>query len=184
MDRIRARDPGYKSAPLLQPPIPYEMTDTSNKLKAIVLRAMSISKMEYSQVGRVFAMTCSLFCDLTFYTKIPGLLRRIQHLLRVYYDALISGQQPEEFQYCDVQTMLDMSALLHEVGLTFQNMHSRLRALFRSAPDFETFLFEESMNLGEKRVQASRTLERLFADPYGPFHWRYLGCSISYASFG
>lgn len=42
---------GFKSAPLLQPPISTGMTDTLSKLEQIITKSGPVSKAEYTQVS-------------------------------------------------------------------------------------------------------------------------------------
>lgn len=96
--------------------------------------------------------------------KVPTLLRRIRHLLRVYYDAKLSGRKPAEFKYCDLQDISKVGLDLHECGLTLQLMPGRLRALFRHALAMDTFLLEEPLDLGKWRTHSFARNEAVAAD--------------------
>lgn len=91
--------------------------------------------------------------------QVPVLLSRLGYLLRVYYDAKLSGRKHPEFKFCDVQNIDDVGIDLHKCGLTLQLMPSRLRALFRNAPEMDAFLFEEPLDIGRWRAEANRDLE-------------------------
>ncbi|GJE88210.1 zinc finger MYND domain-containing protein [Phanerochaete sordida] len=135
----------FAAAPLRNPPIATGMTDTMGKIKAIVLKQGALTQDEYKQV--------------------PALLRRLRQLLRIYYDARLSGRKPAEFKYCDIQDISDVGLDLHECGITLQLMPTRLRALFRLAPDMDTFLLDEPLDLGKWRNEAFAATEAVAADP-------------------
>lgn len=82
------------------------------------------------------------------------LLRRIRHLLRVYYDAQLSGRKTAEFKYCDKENIDEVGLDLRQCGLTLQLTPGRLRALFRYAPAMDAFLFMEPLDLGRWRAEA------------------------------
>ncbi|GJE88217.1 zinc finger MYND domain-containing protein [Phanerochaete sordida] len=115
------------------------------KIKAVLLKHDAVTKNEYK--------------------LIPTLLRRLRALLRIYYDAKITGRKPSEFKYCDVQDISSVGLDLHECGVTLQLTPPHLRALFRDAPDMETFLFEEPLDLGPWRQAAFALREAVASDP-------------------
>ena len=93
------------------------------------------------------------------------LLRRIRHLLRVYYDARLSGRKTAEFKYCDMQDINDVGIYLRQCGLTLQLNPARLRAVFRYAPSMDAFLFEELLDLGRWRAESFARNRAVAADP-------------------
>ncbi|OBZ75782.1 hypothetical protein A0H81_04992 [Grifola frondosa] len=135
----------FTSAPLQSPPIATGMTETMKKLKEIVLKRGAVSQAEFTQV--------------------PGLLRRLRHLLRIYYDAKLSGRKPVEFKFCDAADLSDVGLDLHEMGIYLQLSPARLRALLRSAPDIEKFLIDEPLDIGKWRLDAQRATDAVNADP-------------------
>ncbi|KAL4245905.1 hypothetical protein ABKN59_009568 [Abortiporus biennis] len=90
---------------------------------------------------------------------------RIRYLLRVYYNARMTGRKPAEFKYCDVEDIYDVGLKLHRIGLTLQLTPSRLRALWASAPDLDKFLFDEDFDIGEFRIQSQKLKDAVNADP-------------------
>ncbi|KAH9920186.1 hypothetical protein B0H21DRAFT_781685 [Amylocystis lapponica] len=121
------------------------MTATLERLKAIITKPQSISRTEYAEV--------------------PGLLRRVKHLLRVYYDAKLSNRKPVEFKYCDVQDVSDVGLKLHRLGLLLQLAPARLRALLSYGPDMDTFVIDETIDIGRWRLEAQRVADAVAADP-------------------
>ncbi|KAF9233821.1 hypothetical protein BU15DRAFT_90206 [Melanogaster broomeanus] len=75
-------------------------------------------------------------------TLLPALFRRVRHLLRVYYDVV-----------------------LHEVGLFLQLNPGRFRACLSSAPEMETFVLDDPIDLGQWRLAAAAIEEAVKADP-------------------
>ncbi|KAH7926927.1 hypothetical protein BV22DRAFT_1104018 [Leucogyrophana mollusca] len=96
--------------------------------------------------------------------EIPALLRRIRHLLRVYYDALLTSKKTNEFKFCDISDISDVGLKLHEAGVFLQLSPARLRALFSSAPEMETFLLDEPIDLGKWRLNAEAVAQAVKAD--------------------
>ena len=97
------------------------------------------------------------------------MLRRIRHLLRVFYDAKITGRKPAEFNFCDVEDMNKVGVDLHECGATLQFMHDRFRALFRHAPDMDAFILDEPLDVGRWRTAVYEKEQALKADPETTF---------------
>lgn len=98
------------------------------------------------------------------------LLRRLRHLLRVYYDAKMTRRRPDEFKYCDEPDVEDVGLRLHEVGLFFQLRPTRFRVLLGTpAADgqgsLENFLLDEPLDLGAARLAAQELVDRAAADP-------------------
>ncbi|KAJ3559071.1 hypothetical protein NM688_g557 [Phlebia brevispora] len=116
------------------PPIPGGMTDVMKRMKTIIMAQRVLRPEEYRQV--------------------PDLLRRMRHLLRVFYDAKISGRRTDEFMYCDYGEIDDMGMDLHRLGLTLQYTPGRLRELFEYAPEMDKFLLDEPIDLGDLRRRA------------------------------
>ncbi|KAI0074672.1 hypothetical protein K474DRAFT_1665106 [Panus rudis PR-1116 ss-1] len=135
----------FPSAPLQSPPIATGMTDSMNELKRILVESRSITKSDYQ--------------------KVPVLLRRIRHLLRVYYDARITGQKKSDFKYCDVRKLTDVGLDLHEIGVTLQLSPSRLRALFENSPEMDSFLLDEPLDVGRWREEAQKAEDACKNDP-------------------
>ncbi|OBZ66296.1 hypothetical protein A0H81_13816 [Grifola frondosa] len=131
--------------PSSKPAIATGMTETMKKLKEIVLKRGAVSQAEYAQV--------------------PGLLRRLRHPLRVYYDAKLSGRKPVEFKFCGAEDLSDVGLDLHEMGIYLQLSPVRLRALLRSAPDIHKFLIDEPLDIGKWRLDAQRATDAVNADP-------------------
>ena len=88
----------------------------------------------------------------------------MRHLVRVYYNAVVSGHKTAEFKYVD-EELDDIGIELHQLGLTLQLTPGRLRALFKEAPDMDNFLLEEPIDLGEARTQAYLRDRAVHADP-------------------
>ena len=86
--------------------------------------------------------------------EIPELLRRMRHLLRVYYDAKTSGKRTAEFKYCDYKDIEDTGVDLHELVLTLQYTPGRLRELFQHAPEMDKFVLDEPIDVGVLRERA------------------------------
>ncbi|KAL4245906.1 hypothetical protein ABKN59_009568 [Abortiporus biennis] len=137
------RPSSFTPAPLKNPPISSGMTDVLNTLKAILLKPSARDR----------------------YAIVPDLFRRIRYLLRVYYNARMTGRKPAEFKYCDVEDIYDVGLKLHRIGLTLQLTPSRLRALWASAPDLDKFLFDEDFDIGEFRIQSQKLKDAVNADP-------------------
>ncbi|KAH7905244.1 hypothetical protein BJ138DRAFT_1017982 [Hygrophoropsis aurantiaca] len=96
--------------------------------------------------------------------EIPKLLRRIRHLLRVYYDALITSKKTPEFKYCDMADINDVGLKLHEAGVFLQLSPVRLRALFSSAPEMDVFLFDDPIDIGKWRLEAEAAVQAVKSD--------------------
>lgn len=92
-------------------------------------------------------------------------MRRLRHLGRVYYDALLSGRKTAEFKFCDIPSINELVTVLHQCGITLQLMPARLRALFRIAgPDMDALLFDEPLDLGKWRINAFKRLDDVVKD--------------------
>ncbi|KAI0074673.1 hypothetical protein K474DRAFT_1665108 [Panus rudis PR-1116 ss-1] len=141
---LRGRDE-FHSAPLRTPPIATGMTDSLKELKRIIVTPGRKSKREYE--------------------KVPELLRRLRYLLRVYYDARMTGKKTAEFKYCDVEKLTDVGLRLHRIGLTLQLDPRRLRALFDDAPEMDKFLLDEPLDVGKWRQEAQDATDACKADP-------------------
>ncbi|KAG6371699.1 hypothetical protein JVT61DRAFT_9040 [Boletus reticuloceps] len=134
-----------KSAPLLDPPIATGLTESVNKIYDIVLKHGPVSREEWGQL--------------------PALFRRVRHLLRVYYDAVFTHRKTVEFKFCDMKDMSDVGLKLHECGLFLQLSPGRLSACLSSAPDLETFIFDDPIDLGRWRLEAAAIEQTVKADP-------------------
>ena len=97
--------------------------------------------------------------------EIPELLRRMRHLLRVYYDAKTSNKRTAEFKYCDYKDIEDTGVDLHELGLTLQYTPGRLRELFQHAPEMDKFLLDEPIDVGALRERAYARAMAVHDDP-------------------
>lgn len=96
--------------------------------------------------------------------QIPDLLRRLRHLLRVYYDAAVTNKRSSEFKLCDIEEISDIGLAIHEVGIFLQLSPSRLKALVTAAPDLETFIVDEPLDVGKWRLRAETKKQAVEAD--------------------
>lgn len=94
----------------------------------------------------------------------PNLLRRIRYLLRVYYDAVITKKKTQEFKFCDIQDISDVGLKLHEVGVFLQLSTARLGAVLKIAPDLETFVLDDPIDIGKWRLNAEAVKQAVKAD--------------------
>jgi len=98
--------------------------------------------------------------------KIPNLMRRLRHLIRVYYDYRVTRvRTPELTTYCDFPTIFDMVITLHKVGLYLQLDLPRLWALMSVAgPSFEHFLLDEELDIGPYRTRTRQIAKQVEKD--------------------
>ncbi|KZP23150.1 hypothetical protein FIBSPDRAFT_737762 [Athelia psychrophila] len=120
------------------------MTETVAKIKEIGLKQGTPSEEEFKQI--------------------PDLLRRLRHLLRVYYDAAVTNKRSSEFKLCDIEEISDIGLAIHEVGIFLQLSPSRLKALVTAAPDLETFIVDEPLDVGKWRLRAETKKQAVEAD--------------------
>ncbi|KAK7007621.1 MYND-type domain-containing protein, partial [Favolaschia claudopus] len=104
--------------------------------------------------------------DMARLAKLPALLKRIRHLLRVYYDFVVGGRQHSDLIFCDWDSMLLVALMLHQAGLCFQLEPLRLRAaMAASNGELEKFFLDDELDIGLFR-QTAFVLERYVeADP-------------------
>ncbi|CAK5284653.1 unnamed protein product [Mycena citricolor] len=92
-------------------------------------------------------------------------LKRVRHLLRVYYDFRVARRQHADLVYCDWGAMSDVGITLHRLGLLLQLDPSRLRAaMARGGPQLEQLLLEDDMDIGSFRKMAVAIRQRVVAD--------------------
>lgn len=110
---------------------------------------------DFSQVRPSRALCVPI---LTLYGKITSLLRRIKHLVRVFYDCKVKKVQTHELlTYCDFTTIFDVSMKLNQIGLYLQLDPPRLRALMAAGgKGLETFVLDEPLDIGPYRQELSR----------------------------
>ncbi|TFK50998.1 hypothetical protein OE88DRAFT_1630807 [Heliocybe sulcata] len=111
------------------------MTETLDRIYNILMKRGPVSKEEYQEV--------------------PDLFRRMRTLLRIYYNVRMGEKKPAEYKYCDAQNVNDIGLKLHEAGLFLQLTPARLRALLDTAPDMETFILDEPLDVGKYRAYAA-----------------------------
>ncbi|KAJ7455111.1 hypothetical protein FB451DRAFT_1099421 [Mycena latifolia] len=133
-------------APRQTPPIPNGMTYCINLVEKIVRRDYGPGrKPEFS--------------------KLAYLLKRIRHLLRVFYDWLVGKRPHPDLLFCDWEKVFDVGIVLHQVGLCFQLDPPRLRAaMAEGGKDLETFLLDDELDIGKFRKAASIIERQVAAD--------------------
>ncbi|KDQ50851.1 hypothetical protein JAAARDRAFT_81685 [Jaapia argillacea MUCL 33604] len=135
-----------KPAPLLNPPIVTGMADALNRLHSVLMKYGDVTREEFKEV--------------------PGLLRRLRELLRVYYDSIFTGHNPASYRFCDVQSISEVGLTLHEIGLYLQFNPIRLRQLMAYAGlEMDTFLLDDPIDVGEWRQVADARTRQVDADP-------------------
>ncbi|KAJ7142896.1 hypothetical protein C8R44DRAFT_761356 [Mycena epipterygia] len=133
-------------APRQNPPIPNGMMYCINLLEKMVRRDYGRSqKPEFS--------------------KLTYLLKRIQHLLRVFYDFVVGNRQHPDMIFCDWDAMFDVGITLHEIGLCLQLDLPRLRAAMAGGgKELETFLLDDELDIGAYRKAAVLIEQQVAAD--------------------
>ena len=144
--------------------VPNGMMLTMQTLRAILLSAHVVSPGEFCQVRHTPPFSSFKAIDKGT-TQVPALLRRMRHLIRVYYDALTSGNKTAEFRYCDYSSIHAVGCDLHEMGLILLHTPGRLRTMLECAPDMDAFLLDEPIDLGDLRLSAFVRQELSETDP-------------------
>ncbi|KAF7343122.1 MYND-type domain-containing protein [Mycena venus] len=98
--------------------------------------------------------------------KLPYLLKRIRHLLRVFYNFRVGGRQHPDLVFCDWEQMFQVGITLHDVGLCLQLDPPRLRAVMAAGGhELEEFLLDDELDVGDFRKAAIVIERRVAADP-------------------
>ncbi|KAJ7614447.1 hypothetical protein FB45DRAFT_936963 [Roridomyces roridus] len=135
-------------APLCNPPIPTGMMHCIRAIERIV-------RKEYTP-GRKSAD----------FSKLAYLLKRVRHLLRVYYNFIVARQADDDLVFCDWETIFDVGITLHQVGLCLLLDPPRLRAVMAGGgKELESFLLDEELDVGAFRVAAIQVEKIVEADP-------------------
>ncbi|KAJ7154877.1 hypothetical protein C8R43DRAFT_438775 [Mycena crocata] len=93
------------------------------------------------------------------------LLKRIRHLLRVFYDFTVGQRMHPDLMFCDWERMFDVGLTLHQVGLCLQLDPPRLRAMMTGGgPELEAFLLDDELDIGDFRKTAVLIETRVAAD--------------------
>ncbi|KAJ7593529.1 hypothetical protein C8J56DRAFT_1162352 [Mycena floridula] len=123
--------------PLQNPPIPNGMTDTLNLITKIVIT-------DYPKVPN------------PQFWRLPKLLGRVRHLLRVHYDFVVTKKRHPEMIYCDWDAVMDIYMRLHRVGLCLQLDPPRFNAVLRGGgPELEALLLDDELDIGPWRKMAA-----------------------------
>ncbi|KAK7042716.1 MYND-type domain-containing protein [Favolaschia claudopus] len=97
--------------------------------------------------------------------KLPYLLKRIRHLLRVFYDFHVGKRLHPDLTLCDWPQMFNVGITLHQVGLCLQLDPPRLRAAMDvGGRELETFLLDDELDVGGFRKAALLIEKRVAAD--------------------
>ncbi|KAK7000594.1 MYND-type domain-containing protein [Favolaschia claudopus] len=97
--------------------------------------------------------------------KLPYLLKRIRHLLRVFYDFHVGKRLHPDLTLCDWPQMFNVGITLHRVGLCLQLDPPRLRAAMDvGGRELETFLLDDELDVGDFRKAALVIEKRVAAD--------------------
>ncbi|KAK7033720.1 MYND-type domain-containing protein [Favolaschia claudopus] len=97
--------------------------------------------------------------------KLPVLLKRVRHLLRVYYDFRLGQRPHDDLAFCDWPTLPAVSFTLHQVGLCLQLDLPRLRAAMTvCGEELESFLLDEALDIGDFRKTALAIEKRVDKD--------------------
>lgn len=97
--------------------------------------------------------------------QLPYLLKRIRHLLRVFYDFYVGERPHVDLVFCDWEKMFDVGITLHRVGLCLQLDPLRLRAAMTAGGrELETFLLDDDLDVGDFRKAAMEIERRVAAD--------------------
>ncbi|KAJ7154858.1 hypothetical protein C8R43DRAFT_1186165 [Mycena crocata] len=96
---------------------------------------------------------------------IAYLLKRIRHLLRVFYNFTVGQRMHPDLMFCDWEKMFDVGLTLHQVGLCLQLDPPRLRAIMAGGgPELEAFLVDDELDIGDFRKAAVLIEKRVAAD--------------------
>ncbi|KAJ6565378.1 hypothetical protein B0H10DRAFT_1929122 [Mycena sp. CBHHK59/15] len=99
------------------------------------------------------------------FSRLAYLLKRIRHLLRVYYDFLVGKRPHPDLMFCDWEKVFDVGITLHQVGLCLQLDPPRLRAVMAvGGKELEGFLLDDALDVGEFRTAAIAIEKRVAAD--------------------
>ncbi|KII92290.1 hypothetical protein PLICRDRAFT_467216 [Plicaturopsis crispa FD-325 SS-3] len=135
----------FPSAPLLNPPIATGMVDTVEKIHGTLMKHGAISQAEMKEMSACF--------------------ERLRHLLRVYYDAKLSGRKTMEFRFCDMKDVNTIGLKLHEVGVFLQLSPERLRAFLDASPSIESWLLDAPLDIGKWRRETEAAQRAVKEDP-------------------
>lgn len=92
-------------------------------------------------------------------------MKRIRHLLRVFYDFHVGQRQHPDLVFCDWKKMSDVGITLHRIGLALQLDPPRLRlAMSAGGKELETFLLDDELDIGDFRKAAILIERRVTAD--------------------
>ncbi|KAJ7714155.1 hypothetical protein B0H16DRAFT_1435632 [Mycena metata] len=138
-------DPGC--VPRQQLPVPNGMTHCVDLVNKIV-------RKDYGRPGQRAELA-----------KLPYLLKRIRHLLRVFYNFKVGQRIHPDMVFCDWRQTFDVGLTLHQVGLCLQLDPPRLRAVMEAGGrELEVFLLDEEMDVGDFRKAAMLVEQRVAAD--------------------
>ncbi|KAJ6615773.1 hypothetical protein B0H10DRAFT_47836 [Mycena sp. CBHHK59/15] len=99
------------------------------------------------------------------FSTLAYLLKRIRHLLRVYYDYMVGKRPHPDLMFCDWEKIFDVGITLHQVGLCLQLDPPRLRAaMAEGGKELEDFLLDDALDIGEFRKAAVEIEKRVDAD--------------------
>ncbi|KAJ7579137.1 hypothetical protein C8J56DRAFT_1169896 [Mycena floridula] len=127
-------------------PIPNGMTDTLAQMTKIVV--VDYQKVQNPQFWRL-----------------PKLLRRVRHLLRVHYDCVLTKKRHPEVIYCDWETVWQIGLRLHGVRLYLQlDEPARLKAVMAGGFELEAFIFDDELDIGPWRKKLGEMRESLDAE--------------------
>ncbi|KAJ7064760.1 hypothetical protein C8F01DRAFT_1354339 [Mycena amicta] len=99
------------------------------------------------------------------FAKLPFLLKRIRHLLRVFYDFKVGRRVHPDMVFCDWKHTFDVGLILHKVGLCLQLDPPRLRAAMDAGGrELEAFLLDDDLDVGDFRKAAIIVEKRVAAD--------------------
>ncbi|KAJ6587868.1 hypothetical protein B0H19DRAFT_195445 [Mycena capillaripes] len=92
-------------------------------------------------------------------------MKRIRHLLRVFYDFCVGQRQHPDLVFCDWEKMFDVGLTLHHIGLALQLEPPRLRAAMAAGgKELEKFLLDDELDVGDFRKAAIAIERRVAAD--------------------
>ncbi|KAJ6470865.1 hypothetical protein C8R45DRAFT_1014831 [Mycena sanguinolenta] len=99
------------------------------------------------------------------FEHLPRLLKRVRHLLRVYYDFAVGQRQHPDLVFCDWEQIFHVGLTLHQVGLCLQLDPPRLRAAMAAGGhELEKFLLDDDLDVGDFRKAAILIERRVAAD--------------------
>ncbi|KAJ7165351.1 hypothetical protein C8R46DRAFT_997789 [Mycena filopes] len=99
------------------------------------------------------------------FAKLPYLLKRIRHLLRVFFDFIVGERTHPDMIFCDWKQLFDVGLSLHQVGLCLQLDPPRLRAVMEAGGrELEVFLLDDELDVGDFRKAAILIEQRVAAD--------------------